>query len=275
RARVNLSYVAAADDPMLAYRAAREGLALARHLGFRGYGFYLLGNAAESAIRIGDWDWALGEVEEAVATLPTDITALLRRAQIRGLRGDLVDDDLRVVGDAIAELSEVQAPATVDDVRSQLALSRGDFAEAFHLAKRSYSQNVAPDSYAMPWAGRAASWLGNVDDVAEIRELLRHQPGRVPGVAGQEVDSALAALQGRTGESRVGFLEAIRRWQELGLEFEAALCALNLVMLLGATDGEVEEASGQAAALFERVGAKPLLHLLAGATSGHGSFPTG
>ncbi|MCY7373610.1 MAG: AAA family ATPase, partial [Spirochaetaceae bacterium] len=47
RARVNLSYVAAADDPMLAYRAAREGLALARHLGFRGYGFYLLGNAAE------------------------------------------------------------------------------------------------------------------------------------------------------------------------------------------------------------------------------------
>ena len=182
-----------------------------------------------------------------------------------------MDDDLRVVGDAVAELSEVQAPATVDDVRSQLALSRGDFAEAFRLAERSYSQNVAPDSYAMPWAGRAAAWLGNVEDVAEVCELLRQQPGRVPDVAGQEVDSALAALQGRTADSRAGFLEAIRRWRELGLEFEAALCALNLVMLLGVTDGEVREAADQSAALFERVGAKPLLKLLTSATAGAGA----
>jgi class 3 adenylate cyclase/tetratricopeptide (TPR) repeat protein len=267
RARVNLSYAAAADDPLLAYRTAREGLALARHLGYRGPGFYLLGNAAESAVRIGEWDWALAELEEAVATLHTDSTALLRRAQIRGLRGDVVDDDLRAVDEAVAGLSEVQAPATVDDVRSQLALAQGDFGEAFRLAKRSYSQNAAPDSSALPWAGRSAAWLGHPDDVVEVRDLIRQQPGRVPGAALREVESALAALHGQPVESLTGFVEAMRGWRELGLEFEAALCALDLVMLLGSADPAAQEAADQAAATFKRVGAKPLQQLLADAVA--------
>jgi len=271
RARVNLSYVAAADDPVLAYGAAREGLVLARHLGYRSFGFFLLANAAESAVRIGDWDWALSELEEAVATLPTDFMALLRRAHLRGLRGDVVEDDLRAVDELVAGLSDVQPSAAVDDVRAQLALARGDFAEAFHLAQRSHSRNSAADSYALPSAGRAAAWLGNIDDVAEVCQLLRQQPGRVPAVARQEIESAWAAMEGRTGESLAGFGEAIRRWRELGLEFEAAVCALDLVMLLGSADGEGREAADEAAATFKRVGAKPLLHLLTEATSGFAS----
>jgi len=275
RARINLSYVAAADDPLLAYGAARDGLALARRLGYRSFGSHLLGNAAESAVRVGDWDWALSELEEAVATQPSDFIALLRRSHVRGLRGDVVEHDLSAVDDLVSGLSEVQAPAAVDDVRAQLALSRGDFAEAFHLARRSHSRNAAPDSYALPWAGRAAAWLGNTADVAEVCELLHLRPGRVPAVSRQEIESALAAVEGRTGESLAGFVEAIRGWRDLGLEFEAALCALDLVMLLGSAEGQAREAAEEAAATFQRVGAKPLLHLLTGATSGHGSFPTG
>lgn len=111
--------------------------------------------------------------------------------------------------------------------------------------------------------------------MAEVCELLRLRPGRVPAVSRQEIESALAAVEGRTGESLAGFVEAIRGWRDLGLEFEAALCALDLVMLLGSAEGQAREAAEGAAATFQRVGAKPLLHLLTGATSGHGSFPTG
>jgi hypothetical protein len=253
----------------LSHRAAVEGLALARHLGFRGHGFYLLGNAAESAVRIGEWDWALAELEDAVAALRTDSTALLRRAHIRGLRGYAVEDDLAAVDDAYAGLSEVQAPATVYDVRSQLALAQGDFAEAFRLAKRSHAQMAAPDSYALPWAGRAAAWLGDADGVAEVRELLRQSPGRVPDVAGRELESAMAALAGRADDSLAGFVEAFGRWRELGVQFEAAMCGLDLVMLLGSSSPEAEEIADQAAATFTRVGAKPLVELLAEAVGTH------
>lgn len=263
RARVNLSYAASADEPMLAYRTAREGLALARHLGYRGQGFYLLGNAAESALRIGDWDWALSELEDALAAMDTDFMALLRRAQIRGLRGEDVKDDVSAADNAMGGLSEVQAPSIVDAVRAELALATGDSAEASRLATRSYSRNLSPDSFALPCAGRAAGWLGDRDGVGQVVRVLAKQPGRVPAAARQEIEAVEAAMDGRTAESLTGFADAFARWRELGLEFEAAMCGLDMVMLLGTSSSEAREISDQSAATFERVGAKPLLERLA------------
>ena len=40
------------------------------------------------------------------------------------------------------------------------------------------------------------------------------------------------------------------------------MCALNMVTLLGPSEPEVRAAADDAAALFERVGAKPMLELL-------------
>ncbi len=265
RAQVNLSYAAAADDPLLGYSSAKNGLALARHLGYRSHGFYLLGNATDSAIRIGDWDWALAELEEAVAALSTDVMAVIRRAQIRGLRGENVADDLHDAAEAVAHLSDAQAPVTVDEVSGQVALAQGAFADALQHSQRSYRRLNAPDSAALPWAARAAAWLGRTADLTEARDLIAEQPGRVPAVAQTEVTSALAALEGRTPDAVAGFVEATRGWQELGLAFEAAMCALNHVLLLGCADDAGRQAADEATATFERLGAKPLLKLLAGA----------
>jgi len=69
-------------------------------------------------------------------------------------------------------------------------------------------------------------------------------------------------VQGRTQESLAGFIGAFRGWQELGLEFEAAVCGLDLVMLLGSVDEEGHEVADEAAATCERLGANPLLKLL-------------
>jgi class 3 adenylate cyclase/tetratricopeptide (TPR) repeat protein len=267
RARVNLSYAAAADDPRLGYQVAREGLELARHLGMRGYGFYLLGNSAEYAVQMGDWDWALTQLDEAVAAIHTDFTAQMRRAQIRGLRGVEVEEEFERVAASIADTTEVQAPASLDEVRAEVALARGAFTEAHRLAKRSYSQNIAPDSTAPRTAGRAAAWLGQQDDAREALALLTEQPGRVSAVVRREIESALAALDGRRAESLAGFVDAIRRWRELGAEFEAAVCALDLVIMLGATTPEGRVAADEAAALFRSLGAEPMLERLNEAAS--------
>jgi len=273
RARVNLSYAAAGDDPQLAYRVAREGLELARHLGMRGYGFYLLGNAAELAVQRGDWDWALAQLDDAVAAIHTDFTAQMRRAQIRGLRGVEVEEELERVAAFIADTTEVQAPASLDEVRAEVALARGDFAEAHRLAKRSYTQNIAPDSTAPRTAGRTAGWLGQASDAREALDLLRAQPGRVSAVVRREIEAALAALDGRRAESLAGFVEAIRRWRELGADFEAALCGLDLTIMLGITTPEARTAAEEAAVIFRGLGAQPLLERLDEASGGTRGTP--
>jgi hypothetical protein len=53
------------------------------------------------------------------------------------------------------------------------------------------------------------------------------------------------------------------------VQFEAAMCGLDLVMLLGSSSPEAEEIADQAAATFTRVGAKPLVELLAEAVGTH------
>ena len=268
RARVNLSYVAAADDPKLAYQTAREGLALARHLGFRSQGFYLLGNAADAAARIGDWDWALGEVEEAIAAMPSDLMAKVRRAQIRGLRGEDVEEDLAEVGAAVAEMSELQAGTSLDEIRALIDFSLGDHASVLRLTRRVLVENPAPDSLAGPLATRAAAWSGDRNTLVEVLGIVRVRPGRVPAATVQEGESALAALDADPARALVGYVEALRRWREIDLDFEAALCALGMVVMLGDGSREAREAADWAAATFERLGAKPLLARLAEARGG-------
>jgi hypothetical protein len=92
--------------------------------------------------------------------------------------------------------------------------------------------------------------------------LLETQPGRVPAAAHREAESAVAALEGRRGEARASFVDALRRWRDLGMEMEAAICALNFVTMLGPSEPGAREAADGAAALFERLGAKPFVDLL-------------
>jgi class 3 adenylate cyclase/tetratricopeptide (TPR) repeat protein len=272
RARVNLSYAAAGDDPRLAYRVAREGLDLIQHLGMRGPGQYMLGNAAELAIRVGDWDWALPEVEEAAAS-GTDLPAMLRRAEILGLRGVDVEDDLEALADSVANMTEVQAPASVDEVRALVALVRGDWQSALDFAQRSYEHNIAPDATAAQTAMRAASWLADEEGVRDTLRVLEGQPGRVTASIRREAEAALAALDGRPSEAMAGFVDAMRRWGELGLDFEAAVCALNLVTMLGPGTPEARAAGENAAGVFDRLESRPLHKLLADAMAAPAPTP--
>ena len=83
----------------------------------RGYAYYMIGNATELAMRTGDWDWAIAELEEAVAATDQDSAARLRRAEILGLRGEDVETELQVLTDRVEKMTELQAQASVAEVR--------------------------------------------------------------------------------------------------------------------------------------------------------------
>ncbi len=277
RARVNLSYAASAEDPQVAYRVAREGVEQARHLGARGPGYYLLGNAADSATRSGDWEWALPLLVEAVATNENDTFARTRLALLRGLQGDDVEAEIQAVADRLAGSTEIQQLSTLDEVRALMALARGDFREALAAARRAYTRSLAPDAMGLETAARAAALIGDRAGITDALEILATQPGRVPAAIRREAESAIAAIDGRRSEALSGYLEALHRWHELELEFEAAMCTVVMVTLLGVGAPEARRAADDARSLLERLEAKPLLALLASAvasTSAPGSVRT-
>jgi tetratricopeptide (TPR) repeat protein len=260
RARVNLSYAAAGEDPQLAYQVARDGVEILRRLGMRDWP-YMLSNAVELAIRIGDWDWVLPEVEQAVVN-DTDLAARMRRAEIHGLRGMDVDDELQDIADSIAKMTEAQAQPTIDEVRASVAFARGDARTALEFAQQSFRSGPVPDSTAVSTAVRAAARLADLTAALEALDALESQRGRVVEAAAREAWAVVAILEGRHDEGRVAFTEAVRRWRDLGLEFESAMCALTLVTMMGVTDGEARDAADQARIFFERVGANPHVALL-------------
>jgi tetratricopeptide (TPR) repeat protein len=273
RARVNLSYVAGGEDPLLAYRVAKEGHELSLRLGMRGYAYYLLGNAAGLAVSVGDWDWAITELEEAVAVTENDRMSKLYLMGIRGLRGSDVEGELQALADRVAGMTEVQTLTSVDDVRAIVALAAGDHRQALARARHSYERLLQPDGIAARVATRAAAWLEDAAAVTHAVHAIDGLRGQVAATIRLEAGAALAALEGRRTEALARFTEAGRGWRDLGLHFEAAVCGLNLVIMLGTSEPEARTAANDAAAMFERLEAAPFQKLLANALQSPGSPP--
>jgi hypothetical protein len=150
----------------------------------------------------------------------------------------------------------------VDEVRASVALARGDLAEALRAGERSYRRGIAADSTAPLTAGRAAAWLGDGGALREARTIFDPLRGRANDAARRELGAAQAILEDRRMDGITGFLDAIRRWREVGLEFEAAICALGLITMVGPRESDAVAAGLFAGSVFERVGAIPFQALL-------------
>jgi len=126
-----------------------------------------------------------------------------------------------------------------------------------------YLRGVGPDSWATAHAVRAAAWLRDAGTARELHGVIGRQRGRVAEAGMREAESVVAILEGKPQDGIAGFIDAIRRWRDLGFEFDAAMCALSLVSMVGPTEPEARAAGEWAAAVFERVGAEPFGRRLA------------
>jgi class 3 adenylate cyclase/tetratricopeptide (TPR) repeat protein len=273
RGRTNLSYAAAAEDIELAYRTAREGYELSRHLGLRGFGFYLLSNAAESAVRLGDWDWVIAATGEALAheEAELDIAALGHRLRVRGLRGEPVLDELEALAKRVGDRLEQQAPAGVEDLWSDVLLAHGELDEARRLANSSYSRAPAPDNPALLRAARVASWLGDVAGIRALLDQMGELSGRVVAAGRREIEACALAREGRPADAVAAFRDALDRWRELGARYELAVAELGMAFVLGAASPDAQRAADEAKTIFDSLGAEPYLRLLDRALSAPGT----
>jgi len=278
RVLTNLGISLLNRDPRAGFEATRAGLDLSRRLGDRGGLLFELSNAGEQALPVGEWDWALGELAEALATdldVPNRLTLLGVEMPFRAYRGEEVGEALAGV-EAMLSGSGIDYADMLADVRfvtAQVALADGRLRDAYDVA----TTNAVMDSMLGPrnasLAARAASWDGDAD---RARAALRSfddtgAHGRAIDLSRTTIGAGIAALEGRRAEALAAYREALRGWRDLGLPWYQALTAIDALTLLGPDEPELLAAGEDARAILARLGAKPILARLEAAMEQPGS----
>src|SRR5439155_13924281 len=131
RAINNLSSVLADDDPRAGLQAARDGLEVMARRGERG--FTLVDNAAAGALRSGEWDWALAQLEAAAPEETDPIAhgaALAGILQIRAFRGIPIDDLTAELAATMERADSMSHEAFVALAQAYAAFAGGDLSAA-------------------------------------------------------------------------------------------------------------------------------------------------
>ena len=274
RALNNIAAHGTTGDPRRGMEAAKAGLALARRSGERANAAFLLANAIELAITVGDWEWAMGEVgalpppngtldEWLPEFEPSDRALILgSAAQLWAFRG-AVAADLAEVSEALVASSDPTAHRMLSGV---LEYAAGEPAEARgrFIAVTVTDPLNAPATYIR--AARCAIVARHREDALHDLAAFLDSGVRGPAVAAYrtEMEAGIAALDGRSVDARAGFQEVIRMYDELGLPWPAAEATLVMATVLGPTDPAVAGAVIEARTIMRDLGAEPYVRLLDG-----------
>jgi tetratricopeptide (TPR) repeat protein len=268
RAQINLTSVLSTADPRAALDMARSGLTLARRLGQRHAAVVCAGNGAESAFRVGEWDWAVAELASiSIDDLEEVDQAVLAQAAMyfRACRGQGLDDLLEVHERLGALESDEFRGSTIALARAMTAFAAGRFDDASRdwrwIAEVSASN--LPDSLAR--SARAALWGGDTDGARRDLEALTAVRIHGPAVKADRstIAAGLMAVEGRTREALATYREALSAWRDLGLAWDEALCGLDMARLLDPGESDVRTAADRSREVFTRLGAEPFLAWLA------------
>jgi hypothetical protein len=143
----------------------------------------------------------------------------------------------------------------------------GDTAAAIEHAERSASLTDYFNPLAIPLAVRAALWSGDLATARRLLETPALAPfwGPVLEADRTRLGAGIAALEGRSADTLAGFLDALRAYNQLGLPFEEAACAVDMAILLPGVERESPAAATAIASAREtltRLGAAPFLDRL-------------
>ncbi|HLX35718.1 MAG TPA: adenylate/guanylate cyclase domain-containing protein [Candidatus Limnocylindrales bacterium] len=264
----NLGLGLALDDARAAVELERDGLALARRLGERSSEVTLLGNVVEDARRTGEWAWALGELDAAIA-LDIDAASrrslVLNRAAYHAYTGTISDADRAEIDRPVLDMEDADVDAAAFEVKASISLADGDWLGVYrnYLQMADTSPLNAP--YVLPIMGWAAI-LGRDAGLARAAiDRLRQMGtrGRATDAGVTAVKAGISALEGDPAAAMAGFRQAIAAARELGIRLDEALIAMVAVSCLGADEPETLGWATQAADFFDEVGALPLGEQLA------------
>jgi tetratricopeptide (TPR) repeat protein len=252
--------------PVAGLAAGRAGMDLAGRLGIRRSILDILGNAARCAIRCGEWDWAVAAIDEAEArglegSNETELNDI--RSMLRALRGEGTRLQMDRTAELVAALDDPQSVAWHELAVAWVAFAEGRFEDALGAAERGAAASAYYAPEAWPIAGRAALWSGDTTRLDAAIQALDST-----GVHGQAIDAdrlsmqaGRAALAGDRATASRLFREAIGRFNEQALVWDAALCQLDFhAFVPGEPDAVAQLANARST--LQRLGASAVTRLL-------------
>ena len=276
RAATNLSYALDVDDPRQAYEVSRENFELAQQTGLAWDIRYLLGNAADGAMQVGDWDWAMEALTEQLEFLEAPAERIWYGSvliSIRAYRGEAVDDEAQRLYDETRGFDDPQYRGTGAYALTIVSLVKSELSEVIRLCEE-YIALGPGGSDAGAWGARAAIWMGDALTARHMREIFDGtRSGRRTDAVRATLDAGIAMLEGRAADARVGYADAQRRWRELGLPPWLAMCDLDIVVTGAMEPDERRRAADEAREIFERLRAQGLIDRLDAALAADGSRP--
>ncbi|MET1231552.1 MAG: adenylate/guanylate cyclase domain-containing protein [Candidatus Limnocylindrales bacterium] len=271
--RTSLTFREQFNDPVAGLAMAREGLDIAGRRGSTSYAFMMVGNAAISAIRVGDWAWTAALLDE---WLENEITGgfylelYVDRAILRAITGGDPTADLAAAAELLPKMEgDPQYGSYVHWGRGWAAFARGDLATARQEAEAAADATNYFVPISLPLAIRAALWAGDGAGAGEVLARLEASvmKGQAVGLDRATLRAGLAALEGRRAVAVAGYREALHGWRQLGLAFDEAMATLDLAVVLAPSEDEMPEAADAIRAArrtLTRLGAQPLLARLDG-----------
>jgi hypothetical protein len=220
------------------------------------------------AIDTGDWDAALGVIDEMRdrPQAPAHrIQFACTEAMLRALRGD---SRAGVLLDGLEPLDPAPDPhnrAGIEQARAWIAFVDGRLEDARRLAEAAGSMSLGAERHAaIMLAARAGLWLGDGAYAASWIALLgqKSMHGRAAEAAELTLRAGAAALDGQ-GTAEAMYDEATASWRSLRLPLHLAMCLAErqrfVVPVPGVDQGAGEE---EAEAILAGLGATGLLRAL-------------
>jgi class 3 adenylate cyclase/tetratricopeptide (TPR) repeat protein len=254
-------------DDRAALEVYRDGLPLSRRLGQRATTLMFVNNIGYTSFLVGDWDAGLAELDGALADDldRLDRLALLSNALIiRASRGESIDAGLHELDVLMADESDVSMKSMVMDAQASLALAHGRLEEARSIWNHVADMVGGFGPAAIYQAARGGVWAGDVEavraDLSRLDATGFHGP--VVEVRRTTLQAAVAALEGRTPDALALYRDAIRRWSELGITWDAVLTTIDMATVLDPSEPEVREAAMAARETLVRLRAQPFIERL-------------
>jgi len=289
RAQFNLSGLAIEHDRMReARRYLEDSLAWARRRGDRSAETYTLGQLAEVLVALGEWNEALGLLEDTPRTMRSQFAvanALMGQLPVMIARGQLDVARrlyLELAGDT--ESSDQQDIATFRLCEAMLSRAEGELHRAVEAAQSAYVlwRRLAQNHYAVLALVEKAEALLALDDLDSLQALMLENELLPPIERRALLDAHLSRLQAkvaaRQDDAAAGdaYDGAASRFRSLELPYWLAVTLLEHSEFVLAADptADAEPMLSEARMIFEQLEALPWIERTARLSDGHATVST-
>jgi hypothetical protein len=231
----------------------------------------MVGNGVSCATRVGDWDWAVALLAEwSTVDIPNAARLELDADQtvLDALRGLDPSERIAALEPMTTGLTDPQYGSYRWMAVAWAALAAGRLGDTATSARAAIEATGYFGAMALPLVARASLWAGKTEEIRQVLdEVAPLSRGAALSADTLTIRAGLAALEGRPTEALSFYRDALRAWQALGLQWDEALCSIDMAIVLDPSEPEARSAAEAARGILARLGAAPFLARLTTAMS--------